>query len=113
MTKYWINILKTEHTCSDDPDYWQTLLRQISTMWWTPLDYDEGDFQKITEPTLILMGDRDGMIPLEDAVEMYQFIPNAELAILPNATHMTALAEDGLFLRVVLDFLFRYSREQN
>jgi pimeloyl-ACP methyl ester carboxylesterase len=109
----WINLLKTEHICSDDPAYWQTLLKQISTMWWTPLDYDEEDFQKITEPALILMGDRDGMIPLADAVEMYQMIPNAELAILPNATHMTALAEDGLFLGIVRDFLFRYSKEQN
>lgn len=113
MPEDWIHLLKTEHPRFDDPDYWQTLLTHISTMWWTPPGYDEGDFQKITEPTLILMGDRDGMIPLADAVEMYQLIPNAELAILPNATHMTALPENGLFLTIVLDFLFRYSRGQN
>ena len=85
----YINLLKTEHTCSDDPDYWQTLLTQISTMWWTPLDYDERDFQKITEPTLILIGDRDGMIPLSDVVEMYQLVPNAELTI--YATKLVSL----------------------
>jgi pimeloyl-ACP methyl ester carboxylesterase len=109
----WIELLKTEHSRADDPDYWQTLLKQISTMWWTPLDYGVEDFQKITEPTLILMGDRDGTIPLEEAVEMYQLIPNAELAILPNATHMTALAQDGLFLKVVLDFLFRHCGQED
>lgn len=109
----WIEFLKTEHSRTDDPDYWQRLLKQISTMWWTPLDYGVEDFQKITEPTLILIGDRDGLIPLEDAIEMYQLIPNAELAILPNATHITAVADDGLFLRIVLDFLFRHCNQED
>jgi pimeloyl-ACP methyl ester carboxylesterase len=109
----WAEALKTEHFRANDPEYWQKLLKQISSMWWTPLDYGVEDFQKITEPTLILMGDRDGIIPLEEAVGMYQLIPNAELAILPNTTHMTVLAEDGLFLRIVLDFLFRYRNQED
>jgi pimeloyl-ACP methyl ester carboxylesterase len=103
----WVDFLKTEHVRADDPDYWQTLLKQLSIMWWTPLDYSVEDFQKITEPTLILMGDRDGMIELEQAVEMYQFIPNAELVILPNATHFSALNE--LSMSIVLDFLLRHT----
>ena len=103
----WIEDLKTEHPRADDPEYWQTLLRQISIMWWTPLDYTAQDFQKITEPALILMGDRDGMIPVEQAVEMYQLMANAELAILPNATHGSAVTE--LSMNIVLDFLLRHS----
>ena len=103
----WVNLLKTEHTCPDDPDYWQTLLKQLSIMWWTPLVYTGEDFQKITEPMLILMGDRDGLIELEQAVEMYQLIPNAELVILPNATHFSAVSE--LSMNIVLDFFLRHS----
>jgi pimeloyl-ACP methyl ester carboxylesterase len=103
----WVNYLKTSHTSSNDPDYWQTLLKQISTMWWTPLDYTAEDFEKITKPTLILLGDRDGIIDLEQAVEMYQLIPNAELAIIPNATHFSAGSE--LTMNIVLDFLLRHS----
>ena len=56
---------------------------------------------------LILMGDRDGMIELEQAVEMYQLMPNAELAILPNATHVSAVSE--LSMNIVLDFFLRHS----
>jgi pimeloyl-ACP methyl ester carboxylesterase len=102
----WVEVLKMVHTHADDSDYWQTLLKQISTMWWMPLDYTAKDFQKITEPALILMGDRDGMIPVEQAVEMYQLIANAELAILPNATHGSAISE--LSMNIVLDFLLRH-----
>lgn len=102
-----VNLWKTEHVRPGDPDYWHTLLKQLSIMWWTPLDCTVEDFQKITEPMLILMGDRDGLIELEQAVEMYQLIPNAELVILPNATHFSAVSE--LSMNIVLDFFLRHS----
>ena len=103
----WAEFLKMEHARTDNADYWQTLLEQISTMWWTPLDYTAADFQKITEPVLIFVGDRDEGVPVSQAVELYQLIPNAELAILPNATHFSAVNE--LSNNVVLDFLLRYN----
>jgi pimeloyl-ACP methyl ester carboxylesterase len=102
----WVAELTADHARADDPDYWQTLLRQISRMWWTPLDYPAEAFQQMTDPTLILLGDRDGIIDLEQAVEMYHALPNAELAILPNATHLTALTEASLGL--VVEFLLRH-----
>ena len=49
-------------------------------MWWTPLKLCCRGFQKITAPMLILTGDRDDLIELEQAVELYQLIPQAELA---------------------------------
>jgi pimeloyl-ACP methyl ester carboxylesterase len=101
-----LEVLKAEHMGSGDPGYWKTLLKQISLMFWTPLDYSAADFQKITDPALILMGDRDGTIEVEQAVEMYRLIPHAELAILPNTSHMTAL-QSKYFSEVVLDFLLR------
>jgi len=101
--EYW----KTTHRRDDDPGYWRTLLQHISTLWLTPLHYTPADFEEIAEPTLILMGDRDGSIPIEQPVEMYQLIPNAELAILPHATHMSAL-DSQLFIGVILDFLLRH-----
>lgn len=107
----WVSFLKTAHTRSDDPDYWQTLLTQISTMWWQPLNYTAEDFDKITEPTLILIGDRDEGIEIEQAVEMYQLIPNAELAVLPNTTHFSALGR--LSMNIVLDFLMRHTTAEN
>ncbi|MFM8320753.1 MAG: alpha/beta fold hydrolase [Chloroflexota bacterium] len=97
---------QSQHTWSDDPQYWNSLLCQITRMWWTPLDYTAEDFQKIGDPALVLIGDRDGIIDVEQALEMYQMIPGAELSILPNATHMTTTA-NPLFNSTVLDFLLR------
>jgi pimeloyl-ACP methyl ester carboxylesterase len=107
----WVDEMRHDHCSTDDPDYWQILLKQISAMWWTPLDYTVEDFQKITEPALILLGDRDGIIELQQAVEQYQLIPNAELFIIPNATHFTA--DSPLSMSIVLDFLLRHTSAEH
>lgn len=33
----WVDYLETAHPRADDPDYWKTLIKQISVMWLTPL----------------------------------------------------------------------------
>jgi pimeloyl-ACP methyl ester carboxylesterase len=104
-----VALWKVEHSHGNDPDYWQDLLKQISTMWWTPLDYTPDDFRKISEPTLILVGDRDGVVPVEEAVEIYRFIPNSELSILPNATHRANAKQAELIMNIVLDFFIRHN----
>jgi pimeloyl-ACP methyl ester carboxylesterase len=71
------------------PDHWETLLTQISRMWWSPLEYTANDFQKIKAPTLILVGDRDQMVPGSD--------------------HSLPRMQAGLFSIIVLDFLLRHS----
>jgi pimeloyl-ACP methyl ester carboxylesterase len=101
-----ITLLQTEHVRTDEPDYWKTLLKQYSALWWTPLDYTVDDFHKITEATLILQNDRDEFVELEQAVEMYRFIPNAELAILPNSKHSSPNMK--LLPNTVIDFFLRH-----
>lgn len=111
----WAESLKTEHAQPADPDKWKTLLEQITPLWLTPLDYSLDDLRKITAPTLILVGDRDEGVPVEQAVEMYRTIPQAELAVLPNADHGSAGWLDGgpnpLFTQAVAAFLLRHPVE--
>ncbi len=95
---------------AEDPEYWKTLLLQISELWLTPLNYTEDDFKQISDPVLIIMGDRDGMIPLSDATEMYHMIPGAELAIIPNADHLGVVTNPETFIHIVLKFLLRQNK---
>ena len=90
----------------DDPDYWKTLLVQASTMWTTTLDYAKEDFEKIAVPTLVILGDRDEWVLVDEAVELYHLVSNSELAILPNTTHDIGLER---WTPTVLDFLLRHS----
>jgi hypothetical protein len=43
---------------------------------------------------------------------MVELIPRAELGLIPRATHNEVLKEGGLFLKLTLDFLSRYSELQ-
>lgn len=104
----FVEVLRNIH--EPGPDYWKELLQQISVMWWTPLGYQAADFERIKIPTLILVGDRDAMIPVEEAVEMYRLIPRAELAIAANADHGFPYTDPDTFTALVLGFLLRHSQ---
>ena len=70
-------------------------------------DYHLDQLGDIASPTLIYLGDRDELNEVDQAVEMYHAIPNAELAIIPHANHFSAF--DQLRNPVVLEFLERHS----
>ena len=79
-----------------------------SPPWYSWQDYHLDQLRDIASPTLIYLGDRDELNELDQAVEMYHAIPNAELAIIPQANHFIAF--DQLRNPVVLEFLERHSR---
>ena len=58
----------------------------------------------ITAPTLVIAGDHD-MVRDEHTVAIYQQIPNSQLAILPNATHMVPYDDPATFNAIVERFL--------
>jgi pimeloyl-ACP methyl ester carboxylesterase len=89
-------------------EYWKELLTGISTLWMTPLNYSDEDFLKISAAMLIMSGDRDQFIPVEDAVTMYRLIPDAELAVVPNADHALPQTRIAVFTDIVLEFLMRH-----
>jgi pimeloyl-ACP methyl ester carboxylesterase len=102
----WAAWLQTTH----GSDKWKTLLNQIKPMWTTPLNYTPDDFAQVVAPTLVLLGDRDEFIPVEEAGEMYRLLPNAELALLPGADHMSFIStKAALAQTLILDFLLRHS----
>lgn len=102
----WEERMRSAHS-DPDPDYPRILLESLAQLWWTPLDYAEDDFKKITAPTLIIMGEKDEMIPLAEAKEMATLIPGAELSVIPGAKHNDVLVNGGLFISLLLDFLSR------
>lgn len=64
---------------------------------------------EIKAPTLIIHGDADRAIPVENAKIMASRIPHAELVILKNAGHILFEAAEETD-RIILDFLRRHRR---
>ncbi len=97
--------LRSIHTQSSDQ--WKTLMRQLSHAWY-PTCHPLADYRGITTPALLVVGDRDPVVRVEDVLEMFQAMPTAELAVLPNHDHCSFFGRsDTPFGPMVLDFLAR------
>ena len=58
------------------------------------------------------MGARDNAIPVESAVDMFRLVPNADLAIVPNADHYLTRTNINEFSELVMAFLKRHEMEK-
>ena len=61
--------------------------------------------RSIKARVLVILGDRDGLIPVEKGVEMYRAIPKAQLMILPNMGHDWGAGRAAPFLPDLIKFL--------
>lgn len=60
---------------------------------------------QIQAPTLIVWGERDGLVPLTSAWEMRRNIPDAQLAVLRGASHNPMVDRPADFNRLLMRFL--------
>ena len=88
---------------------WKPLLERLKPMWSTPLNYTASDFVPVVAPVLVFVGDRDELVSVVEAAEMYRHLPNAELAVVSDANHGAFFSTKAAnFQAVLLDFLQRH-----
>lgn len=63
------------------------------------------DYSKINTPSLILVGDRDKMITLEETVAVYKALPEAQMGVLPNTHHPIEQVNEEYLLFAIHQFL--------
>jgi pimeloyl-ACP methyl ester carboxylesterase len=104
----FIQELIANHSFVYGPEYWKTLMRHLSVLFLTPLNYTASDFVRIQAPTLVLSGDRDQVLPVSEHITTYHRIPHAELAIVPNADHFLPYTHMAVFNDIVTTFWQRH-----
>ena len=62
------------------------------------------ELRSLQVPTLLVFGDRD-FSPLPDVVELFEILPNAQLAVLPATTHVGVTRRPGEVLALIAPFL--------
>jgi len=87
------------------PDHWLRLLERQSHLMFDPPLLSKADLAAIDVPTLVIWGDRDQFLPVEQAVELYRALPDAQLAIIPNADHSVTRTHPAQFGQLVTAFL--------
>jgi pimeloyl-ACP methyl ester carboxylesterase len=97
---------KKWHTARGE-DQWKVLLEQIARLWLTPFHYDNATLTRIDAPTLILVGDRDDLVPLDLTLQLFHAIPSAALCVVPQADHDFPGRHPLQFAKIVSDFVTR------
>jgi pimeloyl-ACP methyl ester carboxylesterase len=69
-----------------------------------------GRLHQITAPTLILHGDEDGIVPVENAHKMASRLPNARLKVYPQAKHIVFTECADELNRDIIGFLTENER---
>ena len=106
----WVAYLCGAHGHVYGPEYWKTYVKQIAALWLRPMRYTPEDIAAVTDPVLLLVGDRDGVCT-EESVELFRVLPNAELAVAPASDHGFIEAKAGIFDALALDFLMRHRND--
>ncbi|HEX6614476.1 MAG TPA: alpha/beta hydrolase [Rhodanobacteraceae bacterium] len=91
-----------------DPDYWARFWDKVCGIRWDGFPKDQ--LASLKAPVLIALGDRD-FVRLEHAVETFRLIPEAELAVIPNAGHFALFSEPERVIPVIEDFLKAAGRD--
>ncbi len=90
------------------PNNWKTVLEKTAAMLVemgkdNPLKF--ADYPDMQQPVLLMLGDRDKMVTLEETVEVYKNLPKAQLAILPNTAHPIEMVDQARLAYEIRAFL--------
>ena len=93
-------------------DEWHGVAPEQLLAWWKEEDQLRPDFRleefsEIEVPTLVVAGDRDPVVPLEQSVALFQALPRARLMVLPGIGHGAPHRAPGLLNQALADFWSR------
>ena len=88
----------------DGPAHFAVALEKLTTMWLAGPTLTPAELARVEVPALVLVGDND-VITLEHTVELYRSLPNAQLCVVPGASHGVLVEKPALANGIILDFL--------
>ena len=89
---------------SPHPEHFEEFLARLSASNADLQGWSDQQLAGITAPTLLVIGDRD-FTTVEHGALMLELIPGAQLAVLPDTTHMQVTRRPELLLPMVARFL--------
>jgi pimeloyl-ACP methyl ester carboxylesterase len=88
----------------DGIDHFKVVATKIGEMAAVEPNLQASELAKVTQRSLVMFSD-DDLVTLTHAVEMYDALPNAELAIVPGTSHFLTQEKPELVNKLLVDFL--------
>ena len=88
----------------DGIDHFKVVARKIGDMAAVEPTLDSSELAKVAQRSLVMFSD-DDLVTLAHVTEMYDALPDAELAVVPGTSHFLTQEKPHLVNALVLDFL--------
>lgn len=88
----------------DGADHFRTIIVKIARSASEEAGLTPDELNTVECQTLVMLGD-DDIVSLEHNVQLYRAVPNAQLAVVPSASHLLLLEKPAFCTQLVSDFL--------
>jgi pimeloyl-ACP methyl ester carboxylesterase len=88
----------------DGPEHFDVVFDKLTATWKVEPSFGLSDLECLSMPTLVMLGDRD-LVTVEHAAAVQRAIPDAQLAVVPAASHGFPMETPDLASQPVLAFL--------
>jgi pimeloyl-ACP methyl ester carboxylesterase len=88
----------------DGAEHWPVIFGKLQRMWNEEPTFRPGDLNTISMPVLVMAGDDDA-VSLTHTVELYEALPQGQLAIVPGTSHAAFLEKPDLVNELIVRFL--------
>jgi pimeloyl-ACP methyl ester carboxylesterase len=91
-------------TSPDAPETQEAKIRKMFSVWYSEPTYTVADVSKVKCPALVLVGD-DDVIAHNHTVEMFEALPQGQLAVIPGTSHQANKEKPEIFQMFIREFL--------
>ncbi len=100
-----IEILQAPLVLEDATDTLGDWLQYVLTVQEASLTSDPASYDRLTMPALIVWGDSDKVIPIEEGQYLNRLVPHAEFVVMQGVNHIPHVEDLDTLIEVVLRFL--------
>ncbi len=97
-------VQRYDEATPDGPAHFPVVFEKTKRMWLNEPDIKKEELARIVAPTLVMAADRDS-VSADHTLELFRSIKNAQLCIVPGATHFLLSEKPDTTNRAILDFL--------
>jgi pimeloyl-ACP methyl ester carboxylesterase len=87
------------------PERWLDFVERLNAMWSGPVYVTDEQIRSIKVPTLIIAGDHDPYNQIAKFVELFQLLPNGEMAVIPGCGHVVLDCKGQFTIAAIAAFL--------
>jgi len=100
----WPDVIANYKNLAPIPERWPIVFDKIRSMWLSCPNFSLEQLANISVQTMIISGDRD-IIRLDHTIKLFESIPNAQLFVVPGASHYVLDEKPKLLLGIIENFI--------